>query len=213
MAQPRVLVAGVQAGADAPWRRGSARGAAWRCRRRPPPACTTFAAYPPNSWPSVIGTASCRCVRPVFRIRANSTLFSSRPLARPLARREQIRHHRHDRQARRGRVHVVRGLPHVDVIVRVDARVLAARAAEDLRRAVGEDLVRVHVVRGAGARLIDVHDELVAQLPGEHVVGRADDRGRDRPVGSRPSAPLASAAAFLICTVAMMSSAAVRSGR
>ena len=93
--------------------------------------------------------------------------------------REQARHHAMIARRVAVGIHVVGRLSHVDVIVRVHARVLAARAAEDLRRAVGEDLVRVHVVRGAGAGLIDVDDELIAQLPGEHVVGRTDDGGGD----------------------------------
>ena len=67
------------------------------------------------------------------------------------------------RQPRRRRKHVVGGLAHVDVIVRVHQPVLALRAAEDLRRAVGEHLVDVHVVRGAGASLVDVDDELIAR--------------------------------------------------
>ena len=29
-----------------------------------------------NSWPSVMGTASCSCVRPIFRILSNSTAFA-----------------------------------------------------------------------------------------------------------------------------------------
>ena len=110
-----------------------------------------------------------------------------------------------DRQARRGREDVVRGLPHVDVVVGVHALVGAARPAEQLAGAVGEHLVRVHVVRRAGAGLIDVDDELVAQLAGEDLV-RGARRWRRRPARSRrPSGALARRAAFLIRTVAVTS--------
>ena len=80
------------------------------------------------------------------------------------------------RQPRRRREHVVGRLAHVDVIVRMHDVIGAARAAEQLRGAIGEHLVGVHVVRRAGAGLIDVDDELIAQLTGEDFVGGGDDR-------------------------------------
>ena len=61
---------------------------------------------------------------------------------------------------------------------------VAAPSAEELRGAVGQHLVGVHVVRRAGARLVDVDDELVAQRAGEDFVGRRDDRVGD--VGVEP---------------------------
>jgi hypothetical protein len=61
----------------------------------------------------------------------------------------------------------------------MDAVVLAARAAEDLRRAVREHFVDIHIVRRASARLIDVDDELIAQPPGQDFIGRAHDREAD----------------------------------
>ena len=73
------------------------------------------------------------------------------------------------REARRGRKHVVRRLSHVDVVVRMHARVAAARLAEELRRAVGQHLVGVHVMGRAGTRLEDVDDELVAKRALEHL--------------------------------------------
>ena len=36
-----------------------------------------LAANAPNSWPSVIGTASCSCVRPIFTMCANDFAFAS----------------------------------------------------------------------------------------------------------------------------------------
>ena len=71
--------------------------------------------------------------------------------------------------------HVVGGLRHVDVIVGVNRRVLATTTAEQLVGAVGEDLVAVHVVRRAGARLVGIHDELIAMLAGEHFIGGPHD--------------------------------------
>ena len=82
-------------------------------------------------------------------------------------------------QARRRREHVVRGLTHVDVIVRVHARVLAPRLAGDLGRAVGKHLVGVHVVRRAGSRLVDVDHELIAKPAGKYLVGGGDDEARE----------------------------------
>ena len=42
----------------------------------------TIAAYPPNSWPSITGVASIRCVRPDFTTSLNSSAFASRARAR-----------------------------------------------------------------------------------------------------------------------------------
>ena len=83
------------------------------------------------------------------------------------------------RQPRGRRVDVVRRLPHVDVIVRVHAPVGAFRLAEDLAGAVRQHLVRVHVVRRAGAGLVHVDDELIAERAGQDLVGRRDDRVGD----------------------------------
>ena len=97
--------------------------------------------------------------------------------AREIAGRvQQRRAAEQQREPRRGRVHVVGRLAHVDVIVRVDQPVLASRAAEQLGRAVGQHLVRVHVVRGAGTCLIHIHHELIAERPAENLLGGADDR-------------------------------------
>ena len=79
----------------------------------------------------------------------------------------------------RGGNHVVRRLRHVDVIVRMNRRVRAALAAEDLVGAVRQHFVDVHVVRRARARLIDVDDEVLAVLAGENLVCGLHDRVRD----------------------------------
>ena len=83
------------------------------------------------------------------------------------------------REARGRRVHVVGRLSHVDVIVGMHPRVGAARLGEHLRRAIGEHLVRVHVVRRAGSRLVDVDDELIAKPAAQDLIGRLHNRGGD----------------------------------
>src|SRR5450755_4703039 len=40
-------------------------------------ACASCAAYPENSWPSVSGVASCRCVRPILTMSANSAALAA----------------------------------------------------------------------------------------------------------------------------------------
>ena len=139
----------------------------------------THAAQPPNSWPSVMGTASCRCVRPVLSTPANSSAFCSRLSTSPRAACTSGSAAEQQGQTRRRREDVVGGLADVDVIVRVDARVRAARLAQDFGRAVGEHFVGVHVVRRAGAGLVHVDDELIAQPAREDLVGGRDDRAGD----------------------------------
>ena len=63
----------------------------------------------------------------------------------------------------------------VDGVVKA-AAVRALTAGEDLVRAVGDDLVGVHVVRRAGAGLKDIDDELVAHLAVDHLLGGPCDR-------------------------------------
>ena len=58
----------------------------------------------------------------------------------------------------------------------MNARVVALRSTQQLRGTVGKDLVRVHVVRGAGPSLIHIDDELIAESAVEHLVCRGDDR-------------------------------------
>jgi hypothetical protein len=79
-------------------------------------------------------------------------------------------------ETRRRREHVVGGLAHVDVIVRMHVLVGAFRRAEQFRGAIGEHLVGVHVVRRTGARLVDVNTELIAEFAAEDFVRRLDDR-------------------------------------
>ncbi len=56
---------------------------------------------------------------------------------------------------------------------------VASRLSEDFRRPVGEHLVRVHVVGCAGASLIDIDHELIAQGAAQNLVSGTDNRARD----------------------------------
>jgi hypothetical protein len=80
-----------------------------------------------------------------------------------------------DGHVNRRRDHVVRRLAHVHVVVRVH-QLRADLAAQDLRRAVRDHLVRVHVGRGARAGLEDVDHELVVVLAVGDLAGRLLDR-------------------------------------
>jgi len=86
------------------------------------------------------------------------------------------------RQAQRGRVHVIRALRGVDVVVRVQRLVAPLGMPEVLERAVGDHLVRVHVGRGAGAALDHVDDELLVQGAADQVVAGEHDRVGAGPV-------------------------------
>jgi hypothetical protein len=65
---------------------------------------------------------------------------------------------------RRG-ISVVGALAAIDVIVGVELLVAALRVAGQFLPAIGDHLVDVHVGRGAGPALHDVHHELIVQLP------------------------------------------------
>ena len=77
-------------------------------------------------------------------------------------------------------------------------------AAEQLVRAVGDDLVGVHVGRGAGAGLEDVDHELVVELAVGDLVRRARRSPRRASASSSPSSRLTCAAAPLISPMARM---------
>ncbi len=118
-------------------------------------------------------------MRPALRMRSELAALLLEPLRQIACRRQQIAHGEEDGHPRRRRVDVVGRLSHVHVVVGVDAGVRATALTEDLGRAVGEDLVGVHVVRRAGAGLVDVDDELIAELPAENLVGGFYDRACD----------------------------------
>ncbi len=86
---------------------------------------------------------------------------------------------------------VVRRLRHVDVIVGMDRLLRSHLAAGNFDRAVGDDLVHVHVGLGAAAGLPDAERELIIQLAGDDFVGRLDDKLRfvSREVCQDPDSP------------------------
>ncbi len=69
---------------------------------------------------------------------------------------------------------VVAGLAAVDVVVGMD-EFAAALAAEQFDGAIGDDLVGVHVGRGAGAGLENIQDEFAVPFAVDHLLGGLDD--------------------------------------
>src|ERR1700758_2636665 len=69
---------------------------------------------------------------------------------------------------------VVAGLAAIDVVVRMN-RFVAAFAAEDFDGAIGDHFVGVHVGRGAGTGLENVHHELRVPFAVDHLLRRLLD--------------------------------------
>ena len=82
------------------------------------------------------------------------------------------------RDVHRGRECVVRRLAHVDVIVRMHRRFLAALAAEHLVGAVRDHLVQVHVGLRAGAGLPHDQRKVAVELAVDHLLRGRRDRAR-----------------------------------
>ncbi len=82
------------------------------------------------------------------------------------------------RQSHRCREDVVGRLAVVDVVVGMNVLVLAARAAQQLRGAVGDDLVAVHVEADARARLEYIDGEVLVPLAFLNFFRRFDNRLR-----------------------------------
>ena len=58
----------------------------WRASARRCSSSPIITAKAENSWPSVIGTASCSCVRPIFSTLSNSSALASKaPRRRTIA--------------------------------------------------------------------------------------------------------------------------------
>ena len=71
---------------------------------------------------------------------------------------------------------VVAGLAEVDVVVGVDGVFGAECGAGELGASVGDDLVRIHVARGAGAGLENAHREMSGPTAVGHLpCGREDE--------------------------------------
>ena len=133
------------------------------------------ALQPETSWPSRMGVASMRWVRPAFTTPSQASALRGEGGRQALQRLRRRRRQLQRGEAHGGGHHVVGGLRHVDVVVGVHQGAVAAAAPQQLAGAVGQHLVHVHVVRGAGAGLVHVHHELFAPAAVEHLLGRARD--------------------------------------
>ena len=124
--------------------------------------------------------ASIKCVRPILTILSHSLGLGRELVVQPLERGDQVAGDgQRRRNVHRRRERVVRRLPHVDVVVRMDGAFLALRAdaePQPLVRQVGDHLVGVHVGRGAGAGLVDVDRKVVVVLAGGDFFDGGDDR-------------------------------------
>ena len=172
-----------------------------------------------------MGTASCMCVRPDLSTRVEGARRARR--TPPPARRERAgsratlveRGHAHRRRER-----VVGRLRHVDVVVGVDDRVVAALPAahalrgQDLDGPVGEHLVGVHVVADTRHRPGTDPPGSCRSASAAAATSTVSESGRTPRIssaawmiasaicsGSRPVWRLARAAAFLTCTAARTS--------
>ena len=76
-------------------------------------------------------------------------------------------------------IDVVGRLRQVHVVVGIDGGIVAARAAQQLQRDVGDHLVGIHVGGGAGTALQHVDDEVIEAITGDDQIAGRDDGGGD----------------------------------
>ena len=170
-------------------RAGSARPAAARCApaaRRAGPARRSRA----NSWPSVTGTASIRCVRPDLTMSLNSSALAAKRALEPLERGQQVV----GGLVERGEVDGAGGRRRWTTAPCSRGRWGARRR----RRASAMHLVGVHVRGGARAGLEDVDRELLVVLARGHLRRRRRRSARPASASSRPSSAFTRAAAPLM---------------
>jgi hypothetical protein len=125
-----------------------------------------------------MGTASCNWVRPTFTTSVELDGLARQCLSKMSHGSQQLLAGLDGRDPDRGGIDVVGRLTHIHMPVRVNHRVVTLVEAEDLQCAVGDDFVGVHVRRGSGAALDDIHDELVQQAAPFDVLAGAHDRIR-----------------------------------
>src|SRR5260221_7946476 len=117
-----------------------------------------------------MGAADLDDIAPFMRLRRD------RVGERPDPRQQMIADLDDRRDVHGGGKRVVRRLAHIDVVVGMDRRLAAELAADELDRAVGYDLVDVHVRLGTGSRLPDIEREFTVELAGDYLIGdTADD--------------------------------------
>ena len=167
----------VEAGADrraAERQRHQARRARSRSPARASSSCAT---QPEITWPSVNGVASCRCVRPIITMSANACALASSVARRRSSAGSRRRSSSLDRRdVHDGGKRVVRRLPAVDVVVRMDRLFRADDAAGELDRAVGDHLVGIHVRLRAGTGLKHDQRKFAVELAVDHFLRRALDQ-------------------------------------
>ena len=128
-----------------------------------------------NSWPRVMGTASCNWVRPILITSQNSPPFNANALRKWSMASISSRSSRMMAILRADGYTSLVDWDMFTVVERVEEFILPLGAPHDLQGAVADDLVGVHVRRGARPALDDVHHELVVQPAGEHVLAGAGD--------------------------------------
>ena len=69
---------------------------------------------------------------------------------------------------------VIAGLALINVVIGMD-QFFAALAAEQFNGAIGDDLVGIHIRRGAGAGLENIQDKFAVPFSIGHLLGRLDD--------------------------------------
>ena len=140
------------------------------------PSRSSRLTQPENSWPTVSGVASCRWVRPILTMPANSRGFGVQRVAQFFHRGQQAaRGFRGGGDVHGGGKGVVGGLRHVDVVVGMNGLLAAHFAAGDFDGAVGDDFVDVHVGLRAAAGLPDAQREMIVELAGNDFVGGLGD--------------------------------------
>ena len=181
-----------------PCRRSRGRTARASRRRTSRGAWSICATQPPISWPSVIGVASCRWVRPILTTSANASAFAasvSRRRSTPGTSASSICST--DGDVHRGRERVVGRLAPVDVVVRVHRRLRPTLAAGELDRAVGDHLVGVHVDLRARPGLEHDEREVVVERRRRSPRRRRGTISSTFSGGSCPSSPFAMRRALL----------------
>ena len=103
--------------------------------------------------------------------------FLGQTIAERLDRGKQMGTGRfHGSDVHRSRKNVIRGLPSIHVVVRMEEPLSAPFAAEELAPPIGEHLVHVHIRLRPASRLPDQQRKLVTVLTGEHLFRRPHDR-------------------------------------
>ena len=134
-----------------------------------------------NAWPMVIGTASMRCVRPIFTTSLKaSALVASVSSSTSEGWKQAVAEFEHRREMHHRRKAVVRRLRAIDVIVRVDRLARSEGMPQQLVGPVGDHLVGIHVRLRAGARLPDRQGEVSVEPALPDLPGRCLDGIRQR---------------------------------